>query len=93
MQVALVWAASILAQEPDVNPIAAGSLLGGVHRLMDVLHKMDKEFQRLCPLLPVDFLVRQHSVRIPSHGEHHSDAMANTVPRAWRTSFRFDAGQ
>jgi len=30
------------------------------------------------------------SVRIPSHGEHHSDAMANTVPRSWRTAFRHD---
>jgi hypothetical protein len=29
-------------------------------------------------------------VRIPSHGEHHSDAMANIVPRPWRAAFRHD---
>jgi hypothetical protein len=30
------------------------------------------------------------TVRIPSHGEHDSEAMANTVPRSWRTGFRGD---
>jgi hypothetical protein len=34
--------------------------------------------------------VESVKVRIPSHGERHSDAMANIVPRAWRTAFRHD---
>jgi hypothetical protein len=28
------------------------------------------------------------TLRNPSHGEHHSEAMANIIPRPWRTSFR-----
>jgi len=30
------------------------------------------------------------TLRNPSHGEHHSEAMANSVPRSWRTAFRHD---
>ena len=40
--------------------------------------------------VPVPF---RHRVRVPAHDGHDSEPMADTVPTAWRTVFRWHGGQ
>jgi hypothetical protein len=79
VQVAVVRAAAVAAQKPDVNVITTFSFFGGVHRLMNVPDEVHDEFQCLCPLFPRRLLVREHFYKVADFFDH-ATPWRRTIP-------------
>jgi hypothetical protein len=89
MEVALVPTATVITEKSDVDTIAAFGLLHCVQGLMDIADEVHDELQGFGTLVAGRILVGQdfHKV-VDLQDDCGIRAMANIIPRRWRTGFR-----